>query len=218
MRQRFPGVFEVSGRLATRSFAPGHSIYGEETRKLNGTEYRLWDAKRSKLAAAILKGLRNFPFKEGSNVLYLGAASGTTASHVSDLVGASGTVYCVEFSATVARDLINVCEARKNMLPLVEDARFPERYAEHVTQVDVVYQDVADREQVQILVENCKRFLSQGKLAFFAVKSRSIDSARPPQQVYAHVISQLQRSFDVLEKIRLEPFDRDHLFLVLRKK
>ncbi|MBU1197904.1 fibrillarin-like rRNA/tRNA 2'-O-methyltransferase [Candidatus Micrarchaeota archaeon] len=217
MHSPHPGVYRVNGRLATCNLAPGHKVYGEDLVKQNGKELRSWDAKRSKLAAALVNGLRLFPFQDGARILYLGAASGTTPSHVSDLVGKKGVVYCVEFSATVARDLIAVCETRENMLPIVDDARFPERYSD-VGEVDVIYEDVADREQVLILEENAKRFLKDGGLAFFAVKSRSIDSTRPPKQVYSEVITRLLRSFDVLEKIRIDPFHRDHLFLVLRKR
>ena len=38
-------------------------------------------------------------------MLYLGAASGTTVSHVSDVVGPEGMVYAVEFSHRPGRDL-----------------------------------------------------------------------------------------------------------------
>ena len=51
------------------------------------TEYRAWNPFRSKLAAAIVGGIEHIHMKPGSKVLYLGAASGTTVSHVSDLVG-----------------------------------------------------------------------------------------------------------------------------------
>lgn len=214
----FPGVYPMNGRLATKNMDPGRSVYGEDRVRKNGEEYRLWDAKRSKLAAALVNGLRTFPFSEGKRVLYLGASTGTTVSHVSDLVGKAGKVFAVEFSATVARDLLVLCERRDNIYPFVEDARFPELYEHDVGQVDIVYEDVADREQVKILEENANRMLKPGGYAFLCVKSRSIDSSRPPPQVYAQVISELRRSFDVMDKIRLEPFDRDHLFIAMRKR
>ena len=50
---------------------------------------------RSKLAAAILGGVENIWMKPGSKVLYLGAASGTTVSHVSDIgFGGLTKLYC----------------------------------------------------------------------------------------------------------------------------
>lgn len=51
------------------------------------TEYRAWNPFRSKLAAAILGGVDKIHMGPGKKVLYLGAASGTTVSHVSDIVG-----------------------------------------------------------------------------------------------------------------------------------
>ncbi|HUK84302.1 MAG TPA: fibrillarin-like rRNA/tRNA 2'-O-methyltransferase, partial [Candidatus Acidoferrum sp.] len=70
-----------SQRLATVNLTPGLNVYGERLVKVKGVEYRIWDAFRSKLAAAILKGVDNVPIEPGFKVLYLGAASGTTPSH-----------------------------------------------------------------------------------------------------------------------------------------
>ena len=219
MNLLFPGVFRDGARIYTVSLDPGSKVYGEDTIKQKGDEYRSWNPWRSKLGAALSKGLKFFPFKDGAKVMYLGAASGTTVSHVSDLVGAKGMVYCVEFSAQVARDLIALCERRPNMLPLVEDARSPENYEEYVEgKVDVVYEDVADREQARILIENCAKFLRPQGFAMIAIKARSIDSSAPPQKIYSQVISQLRPHFDVVQQIDLRPFDIDHLFVVLRKK
>ena len=117
-------------RLATRNLTPGRTVYGERLIRFKSVEYRVWDAFRSKLAAAILRGVQTVPIKPGHRVLYLGAASGTTASHVSDIVGEKGHVYCVEFASRSMRDLVeNVCAYRLNMSPFLEDARFPEKYA-----------------------------------------------------------------------------------------
>lgn len=59
-------------------------------------EYRAWNPFRSKLAASIVGGVGDIHIKPGSKVLYLGAASGTTVSHVSDIVGAV-SVACLCF-------------------------------------------------------------------------------------------------------------------------
>jgi rRNA 2'-O-methyltransferase fibrillarin len=84
--------------------AAGESVYGEKRISVEGAnegekiEYRVWNPFRSKLAASVLAGVDNIHIKPGSRVLYLGAASGTSVSHVSDIVGAEGVVYAVEFS------------------------------------------------------------------------------------------------------------------------
>src|SRR5260370_25879480 len=127
-------------QLATLSLAPGTSVYGETRFKVNGNEYRIWDPYRSKLAAAIWKGLSVLPLGPGSKVLYLGAASGTTVSHVSDLVGPKGRVYCIEFAQRSFRELVNnVCQQRPNKTPIMEVARFPVKYRNIYPQDDTEY-------------------------------------------------------------------------------
>ncbi len=219
VEKRFEGDFQVSGKVATKSFAPGTRVYGERTEKVGKDEYRLWDPYRSKLSAAILKGLREMPIAGGSNVLYLGAASGTTASHVSDIVGEKGLVYCVEFAPRSMRDLLGVCEVRKNMLPVMADARRPEDYAKYIKgKVDVIYEDVADPSQAGILLANARAFLKKGGWAMFAIKSQSIDVAEQPKKTYEKVIAELEGSFEILERMDLQPFDKDHLFLLAKFK
>lgn len=106
-------------------------------------EYRVWNPYRSKIAAAVIGGVSDIYIKPGSKVLYLGAASGTTVSHVSDIVGPSGTVYAVEFSPRSGRDLVNMSKKRTNVVPIVGDARKPWEYRILVSMVDVVFADVA---------------------------------------------------------------------------
>lgn len=218
MEERFPGVFVIEGKIATQSFAPGTKVYGERVKKIDNTEYRLWEPYRSKLSAAILKGIKNMPIKPGNRVLYLGAASGTTASHVSDLVGEKGLVYCVEFAPRPVRDLIAVCEARPNMLPILADARKTESYAKDVGKVDVVYCDIADPQEIAIFIDNCTQFLKPKGWGLIAVKSRSIDVTKQPREVYQAAGRQLEKNFSVEDFVMLEPFEKDHCFFVVRVK
>src|SRR6266705_3991025 len=172
-------------QLATLSLAPGTSVYGETRFKVNGNEYRIWDPYRSKLAAAIWKGLSVLPLKPGSKVLYLGAASGTTVSHVSDIVGEGGRVYCIEFAQRSFRDLVNtVCQNRPNTTPVFEDARFPVRYRSIVPEVDTVYSDIAQPDQARIIADNLDMFLCGSGDFLLCVKARSIDVTREPQQIF----------------------------------
>ena len=107
--QRFPGIFisttPKESLLITKNYAVGQTVYGEKHIQVEDTtnknedgtplkiEYRVWNAFRSKLGAAIINGIRKIYMEPGSKVLYLGAASGTTISHVSDIVGDTGVVY-----------------------------------------------------------------------------------------------------------------------------
>ena len=211
------GVYRIDGRLATENIARGERVYGEELVDYNGSEYRLWNPYRSKLAAAIVNGLKTLNIKRGSDVLYVGAATGTTASHVSDMVGEDGTVYCIELSERNMRQLVKVCEKRPNMLPILGDARYPEKYSDVVEGCDVLYQDVSAREQAQILKAN-SRFLNKGGYAYFIIKSQSVDMTKDPESVFRQELAQLEDIFDVVQTLELEPYDSAHLFAVLKKK
>jgi fibrillarin-like pre-rRNA processing protein len=207
-------------RLATRNLTPGRNVYGERLIRFKKVEYRVWDAFRSKLAAAIIKGVHTVPITLGSRVLYLGAASGTTPSHVSDIVGEEGYVYCVEFASRSMRELVNnVAAYRLNMLPFLEDARFPEKYALFISgKVDCVYCDVAQPEQAKILADNADVFLKASGWVVFAVKSQSIDVTKDPLVVYKQEAKVLkQRGFDVREIVRLEPYDKAHAMIVAQR-
>ena len=218
----FQEVYQVileddAQRLATKNLSPGRNVYGERLVKSEGVEYRVWDAFRSKLAAAILKGLNTVPIKPSHTVLYLGAASGTTASHVSDIIGEKGHVYCVEFASRSIRDLVdNVCNYRFNMSPILEDARFPEKYAMFITRkVDDVYCDIAQSEQAKVLADNADVFLKNSGWIMLAVKSQSIDVTKEPSEIYKREIKVLEkRGFHIEQVVQLEPYDKAHAMIV----
>ena len=199
--------------LLTRNAAPGRRVYNEELVTRDGVEYRTWDPFRSKLAAAIIKGLPDDVITEGSKVLYLGVSTGTTASHVSDLVGEKGLLIGVEFSARVAREFVEkVARQRENVIPFVTDARDPSKYA--VSRVDVVYCDIAQPDQTEIAIANCERLLRQGGSLLLVVKARSIDALKEPDVVFAEEKAKLERmGFKVWETVELSPFDKDHALI-----
>jgi fibrillarin-like pre-rRNA processing protein len=221
----FPAIYQVTledgaQRLATKNLAPGRNVYGERLIRYEGFEYRLWDAYRSKLAAAILKNLKTVPIKPEHKVLYLGAASGTTASHVSDIVGENGHVYCVEFAARSIRELVyNVCAYRLNMVPILEDARFPEKYAVFINgKVDEIYCDIAQPEQAKILADNADLFLKASGWIMLAVKAQSIDVTKEPSEIYEREVRVLEnRGFRIEEVVHLEPYDKAHAMIVAQK-
>src|SRR4030042_758290 len=207
-------------RLATKNLSPGRNVYGERLIRFEGAEYRVWDAFRSKLAAAILKGLSNVPIKLNQQILYLGAASGTTASHVSDIIGEKGHVYCVEFASRSLRDLVcNVCAFRLNMTPFLEDARLPEKYAMFISEkVDEIYCDVAQPEQAKVLADNADVLLKEHGWVMLAIKAQSIDVTKDPSEAYQKEIKVLKkRGFAIEELVRLEPYDIAHAMIVAQK-
>ncbi|MCS7114427.1 MAG: fibrillarin-like rRNA/tRNA 2'-O-methyltransferase [Nitrososphaerota archaeon] len=221
---QFPQIYQVtledgSLRLATRNLTPGRNVYGERLIRFEGAEYRLWDPFRSKLAAAILKDIKVVPIKPNFQVLYLGAASGTTASHVSDIVGDKGYVYCVEFAPRAIRELVNnVCAYRLNMLPILEDARFPDRYAPYIRgRVDAIYCDIAQPEQAKILADNADQHLRKGGGIMLAVKAQSIDVTKEPSEIYKREVKVLEnRGFTIEDVVHLEPYDKAHAMIVAK--
>jgi len=217
-KTRVQGVCMRGRDLATLNLDKGNSVYKEVLVKDGKNEYRMWNPKRSKLGAAIMKNIRGVNIKKGDKVLYLGAASGTTPSHVSDIVGKEGYVFCLEMSARVLRDLVFVAESRKNMFPILADARSIDSYKNMVPECDVIYQDIASPQQTDILIRNCDEFLKDGGYVYFAVKSRSIDVTANPNKIFQEVEKRLKSHFKIIDKKRLEPFKKDHMFFVLEKK
>ncbi|MEM4657947.1 MAG: fibrillarin-like rRNA/tRNA 2'-O-methyltransferase [Candidatus Methanosuratincola sp.] len=216
---KFKGVFYVetdAGRqLATENLAPGSRVYGEDLYRIGENEYRAWSPYRSKLGAAIEKGIKSVPISAGSKVLYLGAASGTTPSHVSDIVGNKGKVYCVEFAPRVIRELLEVTAKRSNMVPILGDARNPSSYRFFLELVDVIYCDVAQPEQAKLLADNSDYYLKRGGKIMIAIKARSVDVTMDPSQVFKQEVKILEdRSFKILDLKHLEPYEKDHAMVL----
>ncbi|HHF58366.1 MAG TPA: fibrillarin-like rRNA/tRNA 2'-O-methyltransferase, partial [candidate division WOR-3 bacterium] len=150
-------------------------------------------------------------------VLYLGIASGTTASHVSDILGWEGKIFGIEFSPRVLRELVPLVEERRNIIPILGDATKPEEYRALVTKVDVIFEDVAQPTQAKILVDNAKAYLKSGGYGMISIKSRSIDVTKEPEKVFREVEKELGEYFEVVERISLEPYEKDHALIVVRK-
>jgi len=208
-----------SNVLATLNLTPGKAVYDERLFKIDEREYRIWSPYRSKLAALLKMKYSEPILKVGDHVLYLGAASGTTVSHVSDIIGGSGIVYAVEFSPRSARDLLTLAETRTNIIPILADAHSPETYAPFLTTVDSVYQDVAQPDQTLIAVKNTRMFLKPRGYLILAVKARSIDVSREPAVIYREQEMQLQREgLSVLDQKNIEVYEKDHAMLIARPK
>ena len=198
--------FDGETRLVTR----GPSGYGEPT----DGDWRAWDPERSKLGGMFEIGF-DTGLSGGETVLYLGAASGTTVSHVADF---AGPTYAVEFAPRPARDLVAAAEPRDRLFPLLKDARKPDTYA-HVVEsgVDAIVQDVATRGQAAVAVRNARFLADDGRLVL-AIKARSEDSTAEPEAVFERSLDQLQDTYEVLETARLDRFHEDHLGVVATPK
>ena len=211
----YEGVFTDGDRLYTKNSAPGKTVYGEKLATVDDVQYREWIPTRSKLAAYIKVGGRFFPFRRDSKVLYLGAASGTPASHVADIV-TEGVVFCVEFSPRSFRDLVPVCESRPNMVPFLADATKPQEYSFGVSGVDVLYQDIAQKGQASIFSKIFKEFSAPAGL--LVIKSRSEDVSLDPVHVYEESKKQLRAAgLQVREVVQLDPLEKDHAMMAVER-
>lgn len=227
---RFKGVYEMrKGKhtiFLTKNLVKGQKVYGEDLYTEGNAEYREWSPLRSKLGAALHKGISQLGIYPGSNVLYLGASTGTTSSHVSDLVvdsanpgsNAAGHVFALDFSPRTTRELVFLCEVRKNMIPILANANHPETYADIVPEVDAVFQDIAQRQQAEIFMKNCDRFLKKGGFGILVVKARSIDVVQKPKEIFKKVRDFLEKNTTIVDYRELDPFEKDHAIFICKKK
>lgn len=214
--EKIEGVFRKGGKIYTENLdsCKGIKVYNEQLIHYKGKEFRSWNPYRSKLAAAVLKKLA-FEIKPDSNVLYLGAATGTTVSHISDIVK-NGTVFAVESSPIAANELIKLSRKRQNIVPILEDANHPERYSFFVPSVDIVYQDISQRNQAEIFIENIKKYLKKDGTAIIMVKARSIDVSLTPAKAYELVANKLtEQKLKIEDTVDLASYEKDHAAIVV---
>ena len=218
MKEIFPGVFLIENKLATKNSILGYRPFKEQIVKVGKDEFRLWDPTRSKLAAAILKKIKEVTIRKGSRVLYLGVAHGYTASFIANIIEREGVIYGVEFSERCFNELLPICKKYKNIVPILEDARKPERYS-WVEKVDIVYVDIAQPDATLVAIRNCKEFLKENGYLFLAIKARSIDVTKSPKKVYEEEIERLEKSgFEIVDWKTLDPYERAHAFVITRIK
>ena len=216
---KYRGVFWVKGRKkwlpATLNLTPGVKFYEERVLNVGGKEYRLWNPSKSKPAIALIKGSKHFKIKPGDHLLYLGIASGTTASHFSDIIGVSGLIYGVDVSQRSVRRLLKACSVRKNIIPLLEDASRPEEYRYMIDKVDGIYCDVSQPNQTEILLRNCSYYLNSRGYVMMAVKASSIDATLPPKKVFNAERKKLEDfGLNIQEEILLAPYARKHIMFI----
>jgi len=213
-KTEIPGVFKDRNQYFTINPIKGFKVYNERIVKKSGKEYRSWNPYRSKLAAGLLNKL-SFDIKQSDNVLYLGAATGTTVSHISD-IAEKGTIYAVESAPVSMKKLLNICDKRKNIIPISEDAFHPDRYSMLVSNVDIVYQDISQRNQSDIFIKNANRYLKKDGFGIIMVKARSIDVSLKPKKAYEQVCSDLEKNnLKIKQNVDLSPFEKDHAAILV---
>lgn len=211
------GVFKRENKIFTENLecCKGIKAYNEKLISYKGREFRSWNPYRSKLASAILKGLKDIDITSDSQVLYLGAATGTTVSHISDIVK-DGMIYAVENSPVAVISLLQLSKKRHNVIPILGNANHPDRYGSIVPPVNFIYQDISQRNQAEIFIANVIRYLKKGKGGVLMVKARSIDVALKPKKAYDLVCSKLEDyGLKIIKTIDLAPYEKDHAVIVI---
>ncbi len=212
LKEKYPGVFSDGNDYYTLNADRGKSVYGERIVTIGSKEYRCWEPARSKLSAAIHRGLSKFPIKKDDRILYLGAASGTTASHISEIT--KREVFAVEFAERPFRSLIKISEKRENLMPILGNARLPLQYRHIVPEVDLVYQDIAQRDQVDIFLKNMGFF--NAERGVLMLKARSVDVSEKPKKVFQRVADELSEYTKIEQTINLKPYEKDHMAFIVK--
>ncbi|ADD07962.1 fibrillarin-like rRNA/tRNA 2'-O-methyltransferase [Candidatus Aciduliprofundum boonei] len=207
---RYPGVYTDGKGFYTKSKFK-ESVYGERVLEIKGRFYRRWEPVRSKLSAAMHLHLENFHFK-GSKILYLGASTGTTVSHLSDI---AELVWAVEISPMSMQKLVHLGERRDNIVPILDDARYPEHYAIFVEKPNIIYQDVSQRDQVEIFLKNMEFYAP--KFGYLMLKTRTIDVRKKPKEIMKEKARKIGELYSIEEIINISKYQKDHYAIVVRK-
>ena len=220
VKKLMEGVFDIENTLATVNLVAGKRVYGEELIIVDDKEYRFWNPHRSKVAAAIKKGLKNLHIGDRSQILYLGAAEGTTISHLSDIIGENGVIFGVDLSARSMRKFVYLCEQRPNMVPVLADASQPMSYKDDMVgfKIDTLFQDVSQKNQAEIFLKNSRAYLKIDGYGFLSVKARSIDSSKRVDKIVEEEAKKISREFEILDVISLYPFEKEHAMIYCKKK
>lgn len=210
-------VYQIDNQIATVNLDVGKQVYQEKLLQHEDKEFRLWNPRRSKLAAAIRNGLSIFPFKRDSTVLYLGASAGTTPSHISDIC-IDGKVYSIEFAPTMMREFLEISQNRENLIPLLEDATHPLNYQHLIESCDIIYSDVAQVKQTDLFLDNFKLFGKDNAIGIIMIKARSIDVTQNPNTIFKQEKIHLEEGgLKILEEIKLNPYEKDHIAYVCER-
>ncbi|MFW6141610.1 MAG: fibrillarin-like rRNA/tRNA 2'-O-methyltransferase [Candidatus Saliniplasma sp.] len=208
------GVYHIDGRYYTMNLVPGQSVYGEDLVSKKGFEYRNWDPNRSKLGAFLVKE-GAIPLCPEDEILYLGAGDGTTVSHLSDIL-TDGRIFAVEKARNPYRNLLKLSKKRKNIFPIMADANNPKTYLDIVGDVDFVYQDIAQRNQLEIFQKNLDVFGSY-RYGMIAIKSRSIDVSKPSKEVIHELINKVEKEgYEIITTVDISRWQKDHSILMLK--
>ncbi|NMA44520.1 MAG: fibrillarin-like rRNA/tRNA 2'-O-methyltransferase [Candidatus Diapherotrites archaeon] len=218
MKKLFEGIYSDSKSIYTKNLNKGKKVYGEKIINKNNEEYREWNPYRSKYCAGIKNGLKKNIFFEGCTALYLGSAEGTTVSHISDIVEKNGAIFCVDLSEIAMHKLTKLAEERENIYPILSDAQRIENYKEFLEEkVDALFQDISQRNQAEIFCKNAA-FLKKGSYGCLSLKTKSISQSKTKQDILIEEKKILEKEFMIEQILSIEPYEKEHYLILVKKK
>ncbi len=185
---------------------------------LNSGEKRTWDPNHSKIAAGIKKGIKELPINENSNILYLGAAEGYTISYISD-IASNGLVVGTDISAHSMQKLYLLSLERKNLIPFLGDSNKPEEFEDIFgkEKFDLIIQDIAQKNQVEILVKNSNLFLKEKGYVLLSLKLSAL-TQKKDSNLKEDQLELFRKHFNIVDQRKLDPFEKKHMLLLGQKK
>jgi fibrillarin-like pre-rRNA processing protein len=187
------------------------------TKDLITSKKRLWDPNRSKVCAALKKNIKSFPIKDDSKILYLGVAEGYTISYISDIIP-NGLAIGVDISAHSMLKFYLLCKQRYNLAPILKDANKLEEYKNIINfKFDIIIQDIAQKEQLGILIKNADLFLKEKGYVMLSLKTTAISQGKT-KNIINEQLEEFKKYFKIIDKKRLDPFEKKHIFIVGQKK
>jgi len=174
-----------------------------QIRKKQGWD--VWNPYHSKLSAYLMAGGKNWPFKKNSKILYLGSAEGNTIRYLSEIC-LINNITAVEISAVAMAELLVLAKKKENIIPCLNDAHFPEKYRIQANNPEIIYQDIAQNDQVDIFIRNCNYF--KPKCAFLMLKTQSISGKN--KTIFENTEKELNKIFKNVEIININKWAKGH--------
>ena len=204
-------------KLATLSNVSTNQDYKENLVEMNGKQYSIWNPYMSKLAAAIINGMEIFPILKKTKILYLDPTSEKTIKHISDIVGINGKIFVVRNIMKNSKNFLEqIAKNRSNIFTIIPDKTNPARLTGMTETVDVIYIDIAEHNQTEIAIQNCKNHLRIGGFLMLIVPTKNIDFANNPSKKNQEERKKLQTSFDIIQEINLTDFFKEYSMVIAK--
>ena len=221
MKLKEDAIFWVTVRnekkLATLSNMSTNQDYKENLVQTNGKRYSIWNPYMSKLAAAIINGMEIFPILKKTKILYLDPTTEKTVKHISNIVGINGKIFVVRDVMKNSKNFLEqIVKNRSNIFTIVPDKTNPARLTGMTETVDVIYIDIAEHNQTEIAIQNCKNHLRIGGFLMLIVPTKNIDFTSNPSKKNQEERKKLQTSFDIIQEINLTDFFKEYSMVIAK--